>query len=48
MLPTIKTPEYDLTLPISKEVVTYRPFLVREEKNVYDAQGRNRSKSYSE
>jgi|TARA_Y100000114_G_scaffold38349_1_gene34047 hypothetical protein len=32
MLPTIKTPEYELTLPISKEVVTYRPFLVREEK----------------
>ena len=31
-LPKIKTPEYVIELPISKQKVTYRPFLVREEK----------------
>ena len=28
----IPTPEFELTLPISREKVQYRPFLVREER----------------
>ena len=28
----IPTPEFELKLPISKQTVKYRPFLVREEK----------------
>lgn len=31
-LPTIATPTYELELPSSKETVSYRPFLVKEEK----------------
>ena len=31
-LPTIATPTYSLILPSTKEEITYRPFLVREEK----------------
>ena len=31
-LPTINVPQYEVTLPSTKENVTYRPFLVREEK----------------
>ena len=31
-LPKIATPTYELELPSTGEVVTYRPFLVKEEK----------------
>ena len=31
-LPTIATPTYELNLPSNKKKVTYRPFLVKEEK----------------
>ena len=31
-LPTLSTPKYQLTIPSTKEKITYRPFLVREEK----------------
>ena len=31
-LPTIATPTYELELPSSGETITYRPFLVKEEK----------------
>ena len=32
MLPRIDTPTYELTLPISKQKIKYRPFLVKEQK----------------
>jgi hypothetical protein len=31
-LPVINTPTYELKLPSTKELITYRPFLVKEEK----------------
>ena len=31
-LPTINAPTYELTVPSTKEKITYRPFLVKEEK----------------
>ena len=31
-LPTINTPTYELEVPSTKEKITYRPFLVKEEK----------------
>ena len=31
-LPTIETPRYELTLPSQQKKITYRPFLVKEEK----------------
>ena len=31
-LPIINTPTYELTVPSTKEKITYRPFLVKEEK----------------
>ena len=31
-LPVINTPTYELVLPSTKEKITYRPFLVKEEK----------------
>ena len=31
-LPKISTPSYELELPSTGEIITYRPFLVREEK----------------
>ena len=34
-LPKLAIPEYDLTLPITGTKVTYRPFLVKEEKLLY-------------
>ena len=33
-LPKIDTPVYDLTLPLSKKKIRYRPFLVKEQKNL--------------
>ena len=32
MLPKIDVPIYDLTLPLSKKNIKFRPFLVKEEK----------------
>lgn len=37
-LPTITTPKYQLKLPSTGEAVTYRPFLVKEEKILLIAQ----------
>ena len=31
-LPSVSTPKYELTVPSTKEVVKFRPFLVKEEK----------------
>ena len=31
-LPVINTPTYELVVPSTKEKLTYRPFLVKEEK----------------
>lgn len=33
-LPKIDTPVYDLTLPLSKKQIRFRPFLVKEQKNL--------------
>lgn len=33
-LPKIDTPIYDLTLPLSKKEIRFRPFLVKEQKNL--------------
>ena len=33
-LPKISTPIYDVTLPLSKKQIRYRPFLVKEQKNL--------------
>ena len=33
-LPMQETPEYKVTLPVTKQEVTYRPFLVKEQKNL--------------
>ena len=40
-LPTIETPKYTLTLPSTKKIVEYRPFLVKEEKILLLAQEAN-------
>ena len=31
-LPRVNVPQYELELPSTKEKITYRPFLVKEEK----------------
>ena len=31
-LPLLSTPEYDIEVPSTKETITIRPFLVKEEK----------------
>jgi hypothetical protein len=33
-LPRIDTPTYELTLPLSKKKINFRPFLVKEQKNL--------------
>ena len=33
-LPKIDTPTYELTLPLSKKTIKFRPFLVKEQKNL--------------
>ena len=33
-LPKIDTPVYDLILPLSKKEIRFRPFLVKEQKNL--------------
>ena len=40
-LPTLSTPKYQLTLPSTQQTVTYRPFTVREEKNLLIAMQSN-------
>jgi hypothetical protein len=40
-LPTIETPKYRLTLPSTKKIIDYRPFLVKEEKILLLAQEAN-------
>ena len=37
-LPVMKTPTYEMTIPSTKQVVKYRPFLVKEEKSLMIAQ----------
>jgi len=37
-LPKLEVPKYTLTLPSSGDVIEYRPFLVKEEKNLMIAQ----------
>ena len=36
-LPTLSTPKYQLTIPSTKEKITYRPFVVKEEKVLLSA-----------
>jgi DNA-directed RNA polymerase subunit M/transcription elongation factor TFIIS len=36
-LPTLSTPKYQLTIPSTKEKISYRPFLVKEEKVLLSA-----------
>ena len=33
-LPKIDSPTYELTLPLSKKTIRFRPFLVKEQKNL--------------
>lgn len=34
MLPKLETPTYEITLPLSKKKIKYRPFLVKEQKHL--------------
>ena len=34
-IPKLSIPEYEMTLPVTGTEVTYRPFLVKEEKLLY-------------
>ena len=43
-LPKLETPKYEMEIPSTKEVVEYRPFLVKEEKLLMIAQETNDSK----
>ena len=44
-LPKLNVPEYDLELPSTKEKITYRPFLVKEEKILLLAMEEDNEKS---
>jgi hypothetical protein len=44
-LPKIDTPTYNLTLPLSKKNITFRPFLVKEQKNLLMAMESNDKES---
>jgi len=44
-LPKIDTPIYDLTLPLSKKEIRFRPFLVKEQKNLLMAMEANDKES---
>ena len=44
-LPKIDTPIYNLTLPLSKKEITFRPFLVKEQKNLLMAMESNDKES---
>ncbi len=43
-LPNIVTPEFDTTIPSTKEPIKFRPFLVKEEKILYMAMESNEQK----
>jgi len=43
-LPILKHPTFELTVPSTKTLLKYRPFLVKEEKILLLAQGSNKSK----
>ena len=43
-LPKLAIPEYDLELPITGKKLSYRPFLVKEEKLLYLAMESNNDK----
>ena len=43
MLPKLETPSYEVTLPLSKKRIKYRPFLVKEQKNLLMAMESNES-----
>ena len=36
-LPKLTTPEFETEIPSTKEIIKYRPFLVKEEKILYIA-----------
>lgn len=42
-LPKLDVPSYEITLPLSKKVVKFRPFLVKEQKNLLMAMESNES-----
>jgi hypothetical protein len=44
-LPKIDTPIYEMTLPVSKKKIKYRPFLVKEQKNLLMAMEANDGES---
>lgn len=44
-LPTLQTPEFETSIPSSKEPIKFRPFLVKEEKILYMALESKDSKS---
>lgn len=44
-LPSIVTPEFETTIPSTKEIIKFRPFLVKEEKILYIAMSSEDNKS---
>ena len=40
-LPLLTTPEYDIEVPSTKEIISIRPFLVKEEKVLLTAPDRD-------
>ena len=44
-LPRIDSPVYDLTLPVSKTNLRFRPFLVKEQRNLMMAMEANDSET---
>ena len=44
-LPKIDSPVYDLTLPVSKTTIRFRPFLVKEQRNLMMAMEANDSET---
>lgn len=47
-LPKIDTPIYDLTLPLSNKKIRFRPFIVKEQKNLFMALESNDDESIQE
>ena len=35
-LPKLDVPTYEMELPVSKKKIKYRPFLVKEQKNLFE------------
>ena len=44
-LPKLDVPTYEITLPVSKKKIKYRPFLVKEQKNLLMAIESNESET---